>query len=129
MFFERVDKEKKNFVVFSFFSAPLQREKKAPSFPSLSFPTLALLFFSLLFTEISKSPEHLAIRKKSKKQRPHTKGEKRARPTTINQSIAPCRPEDRQPDAEANTERRPVVRRDVAENQAEVVPVDERGRR
>ena len=41
---------------------------------------------------------------------------------------SPRRPEDREPDAQADAERRPVVRGDVAEDEAQVVPVDERRR-
>ena len=40
---------------------------------------------------------------------------------------SPRRAEDREPDAEADAERRPVVRSDVPEDETQIVPVHQRG--
>ena len=40
---------------------------------------------------------------------------------------SPRRAEDREPDAEADAERRPVVRADVPEDETQIVPVHQRG--
>ena len=53
--------------------------------------------------------------------------EKKQEPKRTHLLHAPRSSEDREPDAEADAERRPVVRADVPEDEPEVVPVHERG--
>lgn len=109
------------------FSAPSHREREKKNFvffPPLSASTLALfLSFSL---RPRKALDFLCAPVSQKKRRKTAETMRKKKPKKNQSNQSPCRPEDRQPNAEADAERGPVVRADVPEHESEVVPVDER---